>query len=61
MIKIFDLYGKCIRPEQQIPAYNSKATIELNGIPEGMYLIQINMCKEEYYSKIIKNNRGTDW
>ncbi len=60
-IKIFDLNGRCILTKQQIPFSNSHATFRLNGIPEGIYILQIHTNKSAYYSKIIKNNRGADW
>ena len=60
-VNIFDLNGRLIRSESRLQVYNSNLIIRLDEIPEGLYLIQVVICKEQYYSNIIKNNRGTDW
>ncbi len=60
-LKVFDMYGRCILSDDQIADVASQRTISLDGIPEGMYLLQAKGCKAEYYGKIIKASRGADW
>jgi len=54
MMSILNIYGRCIWMEGKKPDSNSQVTIDLEWIPEGIYLLQIKTTYSEYYKKIIK-------
>ena len=49
--EVFNIYGKKLK---QYEIYNSKFIIQIEDLPNGIYLLKLTTAKESYIKKIIK-------
>lgn len=59
-ISIYNLSGKCVFTTKAFEIDNAKITININGLPTGIYLLKVQTKNKTYTTKLIKNKRGTN-